>query len=75
MLIRVMYRDYRYDYVNTHQLDHLIDFKRITKFLRPSEDRWVIIDKDPIRGQGGDYRGSERRNFLAVPYGWSLGLR
>jgi hypothetical protein len=61
MLVRVMYQDYRYDYVDTHTLDKLITFKSIKKFLRQSEDRWVDIVRDPIRGMGGNYSGSERR--------------
>jgi hypothetical protein len=56
-----MYPDYRYDYVNTAALDRLIDSREIAKFLRPSEDRWVMIGKDPIRGQGGAHQGGERR--------------
>lgn len=61
MLIRVMYPDYRYDYVDTYKLNRLINSGEIAKFLRPSEDRWVMIDKDPVRGHGGTYEGWERR--------------
>jgi hypothetical protein len=61
MLIRVMYRDYRYDYVDTKTLDRLIASEGIMKFLRPSEDQWVEIGRSPIRGVGGVYTGQERR--------------
>ncbi len=61
MLIRVMYQDYRYDYVDVAALDRLIATNHIAKFLRPSEGRWVILDRDAIRGWGGPYSGAERR--------------
>lgn len=61
MLIRVMYGDYRYDYVDRCTLDRLITSVGIVKFLRPSEDRWVEIARGPIRGAGGPYAGQERR--------------
>jgi uncharacterized protein with von Willebrand factor type A (vWA) domain len=64
MLIRVMYTDYNYDYVDTGTLNRLIAFKRIKKFVRPSEEAWIDIDCGPIRGanQAGAYIGSERRS-------------
>jgi hypothetical protein len=61
VLIRVMYPNYGYDYVDTRTLDRLIACRHIAKFLRPSEDRWVTIGKDAVRGGGGTYGGSERR--------------
>ncbi len=65
MLIRVMYRDYRYDYVDTSTLDRLITSDGIRKFLRPNEDRWAEVARDPIRGIGGIYTGPERRRSRA----------
>jgi len=63
MIIRIMYTDYKYDYVNARKLDQLIASQRIIKFVRPSEDTWVYIDRDPIRGAGGGaYEGPERRS-------------
>ena len=63
MIIRIMYPDYSYDYVNARKLDQLIASNRIVKFVRPSEDAWVDIVRDPIRGKGGvAYRGPERRS-------------
>lgn len=65
MLIRVMYKNYSYDYVNTGALDRLIASEGIVKFLRPSEDRWVEIDRGLVRGAGGTYTGQERRRARA----------
>ncbi len=61
MLIRVMYRDHRYDYVGASTLDRLIGSNGITRFLRPFEDEWVEVVASPIRGVGGIYTGPERR--------------
>jgi hypothetical protein len=47
MLIRVLYNDSRYDYVNRVQLDQLLENRAITGFLRSSG--WVTIGVDPIR--------------------------
>jgi hypothetical protein len=65
MLIRVMYKDYRYDYVSAGSLDRLIAAMGIIKFLRPSEDRWIDIARGPVRGAGGPYAGLERRSAFA----------
>jgi hypothetical protein len=68
MLIRVMYQDFRYDYVDTPTLDRLITSRRIRKFLRHSEDKWVDITRDLIRGTGEvTYIGPERRFSHLVP--------
>lgn len=66
MLIRVMYQDYSYDYVDNRTLDKLITFKRIKKFLRPSEDAWIDIARNTIRGISSNYTGSERRHVQGV---------
>jgi hypothetical protein len=68
MIIRIMYTDFRYDYVNARKLDQLIASKRIIKFVRPSEDAWVDITRNPIRGTGGaTYQGPERRISHLIP--------
>jgi hypothetical protein len=68
MIIRIMYTDYSYDYVNARKLDQLIASNRIIKFVRPSEDTWVNISRDPIRGGGGaTYGGPERRSSHMIP--------
>ena len=61
MLVRVMYRDLRYDYVDTAMLERLIESKDIRRFLRPIEDEWVELSASPTRGNGGIYTGPERR--------------
>jgi hypothetical protein len=61
MFLQVQYKDFRYDYVDTHALSVLIDLRRIKRFYRPSEARWVDISLDRVRGIGGDYIGPERR--------------
>jgi hypothetical protein len=71
MLFRVQYPTFNYDYVDAAALDRLIASKRITKFLRPSEDFWVSIEQGPVRGMspisaGTDYEGPERRRFPAA---------
>ncbi|MBP1747099.1 MAG: hypothetical protein H6Q54_1714 [Deltaproteobacteria bacterium] len=68
MIIRIMYTDYKYDYVNARKLDQLIAAQRIIKFVRPSEDSWIHIDRDPVRGSGGTaYAGPERRTSHLIP--------
>ena len=62
-LIRVVYKaeEYDFDYVPSDLLDILITGDKITHFYRPSEERWVNIRLDPVRGSGGRYQGPERR--------------
>jgi hypothetical protein len=68
MIIRIMYNDYSYDYVNARKLDQLIASNRIIKFVRPSEDAWVDITRDPIRSTGkATYVGTERRFSHLIP--------
>jgi hypothetical protein len=68
MIIRIMYNDYSYDYVNARKLDQLIASNRIIKFVRPSEDAWVDITRDTIRSTGkANYIGPERRFSHLIP--------
>jgi hypothetical protein len=63
-----MYTDYSYDYVNARKLDQLIASKRIIKFVRPSEDAWIDITRDPIRSTGkATHIGPERRFSHLIP--------
>ena len=72
MLLRVQYPDSRYDYVDAASLDRFIVNKSIKKFFRPSENVWVDVEQEPIRGKegihmGAIYIGPERRkNLLAA---------
>ena len=66
MIIRVLYKDGRHDYVATFRLDDLIAEDTIKKFYRPSEG-WVTIGKDRIRGTGGlRYIGPNRRKSVVL---------
>jgi hypothetical protein len=72
MLLRVQYPDSRYDYVDAAALDRFIVSRSIKKFFRPSENVWVDVEREPIRGKegiamGAIYIGPERRkNLLAA---------
>ncbi len=61
MILYVQYQDNRYDFVNTQILDRLLAEKEIRRFRRPSEQRWIDVDTDPVRGLGGHYSGPDRR--------------
>ena len=50
-LIQVLYRNARGGPVDDITLDELIRSRRITHFYRPSEERWVDIFVDPVRGR------------------------
>jgi hypothetical protein len=63
MILHVQYDNFLYDYVDTHTLDRLLKNKAIQQFYRPSENRWVNVSLDPIRGTGGYYSGVNRRQF------------
>lgn len=60
MLIRVMYRDNRFDYVKTAVLDELLSDGALAGFRRKAG--WVLVGRDPVRGGGSfAYGGPERR--------------
>ena len=61
MLIYVQYLDAGYDVVDAPTLDNLLAAKCLLKFYRRSEERWVDVNRDSIRGSGGKYSGPERR--------------
>ncbi len=61
MMIYVQYQDGSYDAVDAPTLDNLLAAKRLLRFYRRSEERWVDVSRDPIRGSGGNYSGPERR--------------
>jgi len=67
VLIRVLYKDNKYDYVPDSRLEELIESGRIKQFFRT--DGWVTVGEDPIRGMGGrgdriGYSGPERRRAI-----------
>jgi len=47
--------------VNDFALGRLITTNEIKKFYRPSEERWITVGKDAVRGEGGYYTGPDRR--------------
>ena len=61
MLIRVMYRDGKYDMVKDIVLDNLIHSEKILKLYRSGH--WAVIGSDPIRGMGGSGTGYRRRKY------------
>jgi hypothetical protein len=61
MVLHIQYHNNKFDYINSEILDNLIHRRRIKRFYRPSEEKWIVIGLDPIRGNGGDHEGKERR--------------
>jgi hypothetical protein len=61
MLIRVQYLNDSYGDIDASTLDRLLLGKTLRQFYRPSEERWVDVYRDPIRGLGGNYSGPDRR--------------
>ena len=61
MILHVQYQNDQYDYIDTHIFDKLLKKESLRGFFRPSEERWVNVYRDPIRGEGGDYLGPDRR--------------
>lgn len=59
--VYVQYQNLNYDYVGPWFLDRLIAEKSLRRFYRLSEQRWVDVYHDPIRGIGGKYLGPDRR--------------
>jgi hypothetical protein len=61
MLLHVQYQNDSYGYVDGPTLDRLLLGKTLRQFYRPSEERWVNVYHDPIRGLSGDSSGPDRR--------------
>lgn len=59
MKISVFYSDGTSGAVGASELETLIKSRRIIGFRRYGE--WVRVGYDPVRGQGGQYHGPERR--------------
>ena len=66
MIIHVQFQDDHYDYVGPRILDKLFEGENVKRFFRPSEKRWVNVYDDPIRGEGGDHIGPNRRQHDKV---------
>jgi hypothetical protein len=65
--LAVKYRNNVEDIVSAPLLDQMIASGSIRQFYRPSEQRWIILGVDRIRGTGGTYEGEERRRFIVQP--------
>ncbi len=63
MLLHIVHRDGRYDFVSTSGLEYLIAAREITRFER--SDGWVNIKSSDIRkaGRSKNYMGPERRSL------------
>jgi hypothetical protein len=60
MLVQVIYQDdKRCGAVHRSRLEFLIRSGLLFAFRRA--EGWVIVEKDPVRGSGGNYTGPERR--------------
>ncbi len=59
--IEVKYINNCYDFVPDFMLHELIISLKLKQFYRFSEQRWVTVGSDRIRGVGGTYSGPERR--------------
>lgn len=64
MHIRVVYQNDSYDYVTVPIFEDLLLVNKIKKFYRYSEERWVQLGVDHVRGSGGSYNGTDRRKTL-----------
>lgn len=65
--IDVKYQNNNYDIVPDLMLDKLISALQIKQFYRFSEQRWITVGFDRIRGVGGSYSGPERRTVEPSP--------
>jgi hypothetical protein len=59
--IEVRYQNNGYDFVPDFMLNELITSLKVKQFYRCSEERWITVGSDPVRGIGGSYSGPERR--------------
>ncbi|TFG91518.1 MAG: hypothetical protein E4H15_05675 [Syntrophobacterales bacterium] len=63
LYLRVKYVDNSYDYIAGTVLGKLIRDNKVKRFYRYSEEKWVTVGVDPIRGIGGLYAGPDRRKM------------
>ena len=60
MLIRVMYKDGKFDMVKPQMLDNLLEEHKVTRFMRSTG--WAVVGRDSIRrGSSEGYWGDEHR--------------
>jgi hypothetical protein len=61
MVIKVKYKNNRFDLVQGELLDLLLEEGKVKQFYRYSEDRWITVGRDPVRAGRKIYFGAERR--------------
>lgn len=61
--LSVKYTNNVEDIVSALLLNQMIASGSIKQFYRPSEQRWIVLGVDKIRGMGGIYEGEDRRRF------------
>jgi len=61
MLLHVQYKNDRFDYVQAVALDGLIASGQLKKLYRPRDKHWATVGVDAVRGSGGSYAGTDRR--------------
>jgi hypothetical protein len=61
MHIRIVYYNGSHDYVTAPTLSTLLSTGRVKAFFRPLVRRWAHVGYDRVRGEGGMYSGTERR--------------
>ncbi len=66
MLVRVHYKNGKYDYVHANAVEGLIETGAIHQLCRSAG--WATVGVDPIRSKGsGLYTGPERRGMQRAP--------
>jgi len=70
--IEIRYQNNNCDIIPDLMLNELISSKKLKQFYRFSEQRWVTVESDRIRGIGGSYSGPERRMEDSHEIGTSL---
>ena len=60
-LIQVRYCNGQEGSVDDVTLNELILSRKIRQFYRPSQEKWIDIETDPVRKRQSRYRGPERR--------------
>ena len=65
MLIKVMYRDRKFDMVKPEVLNELISSRKIKKFKRA--DGWADVDTAPLRQSNRSHEEPERRAKSGTP--------
>jgi hypothetical protein len=61
MRLQVQYQNGNHDYVDSWKLNELIDLGQVKQFYRPSENRWIDVELDPMRGKAQCYRPHETK--------------